>query len=71
MGVLIWIGAAMAVIGLVGLGWCIQRAIAMKRNPLPDEEAQGVFRALALINMASVAFAGLGLGLLVVGLILL
>jgi hypothetical protein len=44
--------------------------MAMKKTPLPPEEAQGVFHKLIAVNMASVAFAFLGLGLLVVGIIL-
>ena len=70
MGILILIGSAMAVVGLAGLGWCIRVAMAMKKSPLPPEEAQGVFHKLIAVNMASVAFAFLGLGLLIVGLIL-
>ncbi len=70
MDAMIWIGAGMAVVGLAGLAWCIRRAMEMKKSPLPPEEAQGVFHRLIAVNMASVAFAFLGLGLLIVGLIL-
>lgn len=70
MDAMIWIGAAMAVIGLGGLAYCIRKAMEMKKSPLPPEEAQGVFQKLIAINMASVAFAFLGLGLVVAGLIL-
>lgn len=70
MGALVWIGAAMAVVGLAGLAWCIRRAMVMKKSPLPPEEAQGVFHKLIAVNMASVAFAFLGVGLLIAGLLL-
>ena len=70
MSVLVWIGAAMALAGLGGLGWCIREAGRVRRtNPTP-EEARKVLMRLTPVNLGSVAVAFLGLGLVAVALIL-
>jgi len=66
---LIWGGSALAVIGLAMLGWCIWRALAIKRGADP-ENSTAELQTLVAVNMAAVGIASLGLGCLTVGLIL-
>ncbi len=66
---MIWGGSALAVIGLAMLGWCIWRAVAIRRGADP-ENGQAELQTLVAVNMAAVGIASLGLGCLVVGLIL-
>lgn len=64
---LIILGSITTLIGLAGLGVCIRRAAALRRDP---DTAKAGLHGLVALNMASVAVAGLGLALVVVGLIL-
>jgi len=66
---LIWGGSALAVIGLLMLGWCIWRALAIRRaGDLEDAKPQ--MQTLLAVNMAAVGIAAIGLACVVVGLIL-
>ena len=70
MEILVWIGGALSVCGLVGLLWCIRKAIWLKGAGLPDEEAKVEINKLAFGHMAAIGTAFLGIGLLVSGLLL-
>lgn len=70
MDYLIWIGAALAAIGIVGLVWCILQAVTAKRAGLQGEAMTAALRRVVVINMAALAVSGLGLMLVVVGVIL-
>ena len=63
-------GLVLTVAGLFGLGWCIWRGLQIRRTPLPPSEVNAALHRLVALNLASVATAAIGLGLLVVGLIL-
>lgn len=70
MAALVWIGAAMAVGGLVGLFWCIRQAMSL-RGAAPDpERVRHILRRVQLVNFTSVGVAFLGLALCAVGVIL-
>jgi len=61
---LLWGGTILAVIGLVMLGWCIWRALAIRH--LEDKEAAAKqFQTLAAVNMGAVGIAAIGLGCVV------
>jgi nitric oxide reductase large subunit len=66
----LWIGAALAAIGVAGLGWCIRRAAQLRRSDADRDETQRVLQTLVAANFASVAFAFLGLALMVAGALL-
>ena len=61
-------GLLLAALGLIGLGACIRRALAVRRGEA-DGSSAAMHRLVAL-NMASVGVAFLGLALVTVGLIL-
>lgn len=70
MEILVWIGGALSVLGLVGLLWCIRKALWLKRTELTDTVAREQLNKLIFAHMAALGTAFLGLGLLVAGLLL-
>ena len=66
---LIWGGSALALVGLVLLGWCIRRALAL-RGDSDAEATRTEMQRLVAINLAAVGIASIGLGCVTVGLIL-
>lgn len=68
---LIYGGIALTVLGLVGLGACIRRALAIKRaEESASDETRAAMHRLVAMNMASVGTAFFGLALVVVGALL-
>ena len=63
----LYAGIVLTVLGLVGLGTCIRRALAIRRGEA-DGSSAAMHRLVAL-NMAAVGTAFLGLALVTVGLI--
>ena len=70
MGAILWIGAAMAVAGLVGVLLCIRQAIALRNEARGGADTSAAMRRLIAWNSASVGGAFLGLGVMVVGITL-
>ena len=70
MVVVIWIGAALTLLGLAGLIWCILLALRAKRADLHDAAMKAALQRVVVINMAALALSGLGLMLVVIGVIL-
>ena len=64
------LGAAIALAGLVGLAYCIVQGLRIRRASLPPPEIHARLHRLVAINLGSVALAGLGLAILVMGLML-
>ena len=65
LSILIWIGSAMSVLGIVGLGYCIREAARIKSAKLQPEEIHARLKSLVVVNIASVGFAFMGLALVV------
>ena len=70
MDLLVWIGAAITVLGLLGLVWCIVRAARARGEGLDDEAMKARLRKLLAWNLASVGTAGIGLMCVITGLFL-
>jgi hypothetical protein len=66
----IWGGAALSVLGLIGLGWCILRVARAKRARLSDEEMRAVLQATLPFNLGALLLSMLGLMLVIVGIFL-
>jgi hypothetical protein len=66
----IWGGAAITVLGLIGLIYCIFLVMRARRAQLPDAELRAVMQKALVWNLAALALSGLGLMLVVVGVIL-
>jgi hypothetical protein len=70
MQALIWAGAALTVIGLIGLGYCILRAVRAKRSGLEDVAMRAELQRVVAINLAAVGVSALGLAAVVAGILL-
>ena len=70
MTIMIWAGAALAMIGVVGLIWCILLALRAKREGLTGPAMQARLQRVVAWNMGALAISGLGLMLVVIGVIL-
>ncbi len=70
MEILIWIGAGLTVLGLIGLIWCIYTVMKKRRAGLPEAEMRAALQKVVVLNMSALALSFLGLMLVVVGVIL-
>lgn len=70
MQALIWAGAALTVLGLAGLGYCILRATKAKRSGLDDAAMRAELQKVVVINLAAVGLSALGLAAVVTGILL-
>ena len=65
--ILIWSGAGFAVLGLLGLIWCIVTVWRARRAQLPDEEMRAVMARVLPRNLGALFISVLGLMLVVIG----
>lgn len=70
MDYLVYIGGAFALIGLIGLGYCIKMAVAIKREGGKGEDTARRLRTLVAWNLAAMGISSIGLAMIVIGLIL-
>ncbi len=70
MEYLIWAGAAVSVVGLIGIFYCIVIALKAKRANLPDAEMRARLQRVVLLNMAALLLSMVGLMMVVAGIIL-
>jgi energy-converting hydrogenase Eha subunit E len=70
MQALIWAGAALTVIGLIGLGYCILRAVRARRSGLDGAAMRAELQRVVAINLAAVGVSALGLAAVVAGILL-
>lgn len=70
MEIMIWIGAALTVLGLLGLLLCIGIVLKKRRAHLPETEMRATLQKVVALNMAALAVSGIGLMLVLVGVIL-
>jgi hypothetical protein len=70
MQALIWVGAALTVVGLAGLVWCILLARRAKRAGLDDAAMRAALQRVVTINLAAVGVSALGLAAVVAGILL-
>ncbi len=70
MEMLVWIGAAVSLMGLGGLIWCILQVNKARRQKLDDEAMRARVQAVLPWNMAALFLSVIGLMLVVVGILL-
>lgn len=70
MELLIWSGAALTMVGVAALVWCILLAMKARKSGLPDDQIKAQLQRVVTINLAALAISGLGLMAVVVGVIL-
>ncbi|WP_300061099.1 hypothetical protein [uncultured Roseobacter sp.] len=67
---LIWGGASLSFIGLLGLVWCIVYVARARRSKLSDEEMRGRLRRALPMNLGSLFLSVIGLMLVILGIFL-
>lgn len=70
MQTLVWIGAAISVLGLCGLVWCILRVAGAKRRTSDDEELRAEVQKVLPWNMGALFLSVIGLMIVIVGIFL-
>jgi hypothetical protein len=70
MQALIWVGAALTLAGVAGLGYCILRANRAKRQGLDDAAMRAELQRIVAINLGAVGLSAIGLAAVVAGIIL-
>ena len=64
---LVWLGAALSLLGLLGLGWCIIKVSRAKRTGLDDEAMRAVLRKVVPLNMGALFLSVIGLMMVIMG----
>lgn len=67
---IIWGGAALTMVGLAGLVWCIVTAGRAKARKLDDNAMRAVMQRVVVMNMASLGASVFGLMFVVLGIML-
>jgi len=70
MEMLIWIGAAISLVGVAGLIWCVMAAARARRENLDETAMQKRLQILVAWNMAALAVSAIGLMMVVIGILL-
>lgn len=67
MEILVWIGAGVSVLGLLGLIWSILRVARAKRAKLSDQDLRAAVQKVVPLNMGALLLSVLGLIMVMVG----
>lgn len=67
MDVLIWAGATLSFLGLVGLVYCIVRVAKARKARMTDDELRAEVKAVMPINLGSLFVSVLGLMMVILG----
>jgi len=67
---LVWAGALISLIGLIGVIWCIVKVMAARRAGLADEALKAVVQRLIPVNLGAFLLSTIGLMMVVIGVIL-
>lgn len=70
MDILIPIGSFVALLGLLGLGYCIWLAISAKRAGLKEAEMKARLQKVVALNMGAMGLSAMGLMMVVIGILL-
>ncbi|MDE3029759.1 MAG: hypothetical protein KGH84_15325 [Paracoccaceae bacterium] len=67
MARLIWIGAAIVIIGIIGLLYCAIQAMRLRQAGLPDAELRAKLQRLVAYNFGALGVGVIGLMTVVLG----
>ena len=67
---LIWVGAGLTLVGLLGLIWCIVIAAKARREGLDDAAMKARLQKVVALNLGVLAISALGLMTVVLGVFL-
>lgn len=62
-----WGGAALSLVGLLGLVWCILRVMKARKSGLSDDELRAAVQSVLPWNLASLFLSVIGLMLVILG----
>lgn len=68
--IIIWTGAAISLLGLVGLIWCIISVSRAKRAKLDDEAMRAVLKSALPLNLGALFLSVIGLMMVIIGIFL-
>ena len=67
MEILIWIGAGLTLLGVLGLLLCVLLALRAKRSSLGEEAIKSALQKVVALNLGALLLSGLGLMAVVTG----
>lgn len=67
---LIWAGAAISLLGLLGLIWCILTVSRAKRAQLDDDAMRDVLKSALPLNLGALFLSVIGLMMVILGIFL-
>jgi hypothetical protein len=67
---LVWTGAAVSLLGLVGLLYCVRVAMKAKKEGLSGEEMHARLKGVVALNMGALFVSAIGLMMVVMGIML-
>ncbi len=67
MPYLIWPGALLSLLGVLGLAWCILRGLKIRRSGASDAEMRSELQKLFAVNFGSLGVSVIGLALVIMG----
>ena len=70
MDMLIWIGAALTLAGVAGLGWSAVLALRARRAQLPDSDLRAQLQRAVTLNLVALFLSVFGLMAVVMGIFL-
>ncbi|MRU16716.1 hypothetical protein FDP25_14840 [Roseovarius sp. A21] len=70
MDILIWTGAFISLLGLVGLLWCIYKVWQARKSGLSDEALRDAVRKIVPLNTGALFVSVIGLMMVIVGIML-
>ncbi len=70
MEILVWAGAAVSLIGLFGLIWCIMRVWRGRRAKLGEDAMRAVLQKVLPVNTGALFLSVIGLMMVVIGILL-
>ena len=70
MDILIWGGAAISLVGLIGLVWSIVRVNRARRQNLSDEDLRLAVQKVLPLNLGALFLSVIGLMLVILGIFL-
>jgi hypothetical protein len=68
--IIVWIGAGLSVLGMIGLVWSIIRVARAKRRATSDEELRDAVQKALPLNLGALFLSVIGLMLVIVGIFL-
>ena len=70
MEILIWSGAAITLLGLIGLIWCIVKVSRARKQGRDDEALKAELQKVVALNLGALLLSAFGLMMVVVGIFL-